>query len=140
MNFKDMLETLSMLSEATKETEKGRVHKAEPGGYGRKYDTDEEGDEKDGEKDAKKPAEKRGRGRPAKTGAHVSKPEDKKKQQEKEKASKDLQSFIVGNVPKKPSKELKNLPSKKHSLKEFFEQIDEERMLKIKLMDLNPSV
>ena len=125
-----MLDKLSVLSEATKETEKGRIHKAEPGGYGRKYDTDEEGDEKDGEKDAKKPQEKRGRGRPAKTGAHVSSPAEKKKQQDKEKASKDLQSFIVGNVPKKPSKELKNLPSKKHSLKEFFDQIDEERMLK----------
>ena len=58
-----MLDKLSVLSEATKETEKGRIHKAEPGGYGRKYDTDEEGDEKDGEKDAKKPQEKRGRGR-----------------------------------------------------------------------------
>lgn len=130
MNFKDMLETLSMLSEATKETEKGRVHKAEPGGYGRKYDTDEEGDEKDGDKDAKKPQEKRGRGRPAKTGAHVSSPAEKKKQKDKEEASKNLQSFIVGNVPKKPSKELKNLPSKKHSLKEFFDQIDSERMIK----------
>lgn len=130
MNFKDMLDKLSVLSEATKETPKGRIHKAEPGGYGRKYDTDEEGEEKDGDKDAKKPQEKRGRGRPAKTGAHVSSPAEKKKQQDKEKASKDLQSFIVGNVPKKPSKELKNLPSKKHSLKEFFEQIDEERMLK----------
>ena len=60
----------------------------------------------------------------------MSSPAEKKKQQDKEKASKDLQSFIVGNVPKKPSKELKNLPSKKHSLKEFFDQIDEERMLK----------
>jgi len=130
MNFKDMLETLSMLSEATKETEKGRVHKAEPGGYGRKYDTDEEGEEKDGDKDAKKPQEKRSRGRPAKTGAHVSSPAEKKKQKDKEEASKNLQSFIVGNVPKKPSKELKNLPSKKHSLKEFFDQIDQERLIK----------
>jgi len=129
MNFKDMLDKLSMLSEGTKETPTGRIHKAEPGGYGRKYDTDEEGEEKDGEKDAKKPAEKRGRGRPTKTGAHVSSPAEKKKQQEKEKASKDLQSFIVGNVPKK-SKELEKLPKKKHSLKEFFDQIDNERMIR----------
>lgn len=129
MNFKDMLDKLSLLSEATKETEKGRVHKADPGGYGRKYDTDEDGDEKDGDKDAKKPSEKRGRGRPAKTGAHVSSPAEKKTQQDREKASKDLQSFIVGNVPKK-STELDKLPKKKHSLKEFFEQIDEERMLR----------
>ena len=123
-----MLDKLTVLSEATKETPTGRVHKAEPGGYGRKYDTDEEGDEKDGDKDANKPAEKRGRGRPAKTGAHVSKPEDKKKQKEKEEAGKNLQSFISGK-PKK-SKELEKLPKKKHSLKEFFDQIDNERMLK----------
>jgi len=128
MNFKDMLDKLSVLSEATKETEKGRVHKADPGGYGRKYDTDEEGDEKDGDKDAAKPAEKRGRGRPSKTGAHASSPEEKKKQKGREEAGKALQSMI-GSAPKK-SKELEKLPKKKHSLKEFFEQIDEERMLK----------
>ena len=126
MNFKDMLETLSMLSEATKETEKGRVHKAEPGGYGRQYDTDEEGDE-DGDKDAKKPTEKRGRGRPAKTGAHASSPEEKKKQKGREEAGKALQSMI-GTAPKK-SKELEKLPKKKHSLKEFFDQIDQERLI-----------
>jgi len=123
MNFKDMLDKLSMLSEATKETEKGRVHKADVGGYGRKYDTDEEGDEKAGDKDAAKSTEKRGRGRPTKAGSTAD--TDKKYS-----GAKELQSFIVGNVPKKPSKELKNLPSKKHSLKEFFEQIDEERMIK----------
>lgn len=128
MNFKDMLDKLSVLSEATKETEKGRVHKADPGGYGRKYDTDEEGDEKDSDKDAAKPQEKRGRGRPSKTGAHVSSPEEKKKQKGREEAGKALQSMI-GSAPKK-SKELEKLPKKKHSLKEFFEQIDEERMLK----------
>ena len=61
MNFKDMLDKISQLSEAeTKETEKGRVHK---GDYGRHYDTDEEGDEK---KAAKAAAPKRGRGRPKK--------------------------------------------------------------------------
>ena len=128
MNFKDMLDKLSTLSEATKETEKGRIHKAEPGGYGRKYDTDDEGEEVGDKKDAKKPEEKRGRGRPSKTGAHVSKPEDKKKQKEKEEAGKNLQSYISGK-PKK-SKELEKLPKKKHSLKEFFDQIDQERMIK----------
>ena len=61
MNFKDMLDKISQLSEAeTKETEKGRVHK---GDYGRHFDTDEEGDEK---KKAKADAPKRGRGRPKK--------------------------------------------------------------------------
>ena len=64
MNFKDMLEKMSLLSEATKETPKGKVHTADAGGYGRKFDTDEEGDEKKADK--KEPAAKRGRGRPKK--------------------------------------------------------------------------
>lgn len=64
MNFKEMLEKISHLSEATKEKDGGRVHTADPGGYGRKFDTDEEGDEKKADK--KEPAAKRGRGRPKK--------------------------------------------------------------------------
>jgi hypothetical protein len=112
MNFKEMLETLSQLSEATKETGKGRVHTAEPGGYGRKFDTDEEGDEK---KD-KAPAVKRGRGRPKK-GA------DDSGEVKKYDNAKALQSFMIGNVPKK-SKELEKLPKKKHSLKEYFDALD----------------
>jgi hypothetical protein len=48
--------------EAVEKTARGVVHKAGAGGYGRKFDTDEEGDEKDNAK-----AEvKRGRGRPKK--------------------------------------------------------------------------
>ena len=64
MNFKEMLETMSLLSEATKEKDGGRVHTADPGGYGRKFDTDQEGEEKKADK--KEPAAKRGRGRPKK--------------------------------------------------------------------------
>jgi hypothetical protein len=137
MNFKDMLDKLSMLSEATKETEKGRVHKADPGGYGRKYDTDEEGEEKDGDKDAKKPTEKRGRGRPSKTGAHASSPEEKKKQKGREEAGKTLQSMI-GKAPKK-SKELDKLPKKKHSLKEYFDQIDAKALKEAEQITINPA-
>ena len=73
MDFKAMLNQLSQLSEATKETTTGRVHKAEPGGYGRVHDTDEEGEEKK-EKKAEGPKK---RGRPPKTGEH-SKEEQKK--------------------------------------------------------------
>jgi len=63
MDFRDLLQSLTSLSEATKETPKGKTHTADAGGYGRKFDTDEEGDEK------KKPAAtaaKRGKGRPKK--------------------------------------------------------------------------
>ena len=68
MDFKSMLNQLSQLSEATKETPTGRVHKADPGGYGRKFDTDEEGEEK--KKDEKKDDAPKKRGRPPATGEH----------------------------------------------------------------------
>jgi len=114
MNFKDMLDKLSLLSEATKETDKGRVHKADPGGYGLKYDSDEEGEEK--KDDKKEPAAKRGRGRPKK-GA------DDSGEVKKYDNAKKLQDFMIGNKPKK-SKELDKLPGKKHTLKDWFEMMD----------------
>jgi len=116
MDFKSMLQQLSVLSEATKETPTGRKHTAEPGGYGRKFDTDEEGDEK--KDDKKEPAAKRGRGRPKK-GADS----DTGKVAKYDNA-KNLQSFMIGNVPKK-SKDLEKLPKKKHSLKEWVQEIEE---------------
>ncbi len=101
------------VEEGTKETKHGRVHKAEPGGYGRKHDTDEHGDEKK-EKKAE-PEKKRGRGRPKKhsddTG-HV-KTYD---------FSKDLQSFMVGNLPK--GGKLPGKPGKKHKLKDWMEHVE----------------
>jgi hypothetical protein len=101
------------VEEGTKETKHGRVHKAEPGGYGRKHDTDEHGDEKK-EKKAE-PEKKRGRGRPKKhsddTG-HV-KTYD---------FSKDLQSFMVGNLPK--GGKLPGKPGKKHKLKDWIEHVE----------------
>lgn len=113
MNFKNLLSQLDQLSEATKETEKGRVHTAEPGGYGRKFDTDEEGDEKDDKK--KEPAVKRGRGRPKK-GA-----DSETGQVAKYDNAKNLQSFMVGNIPKKG---LPGKPGKKHSIKEWIEEVE----------------
>jgi hypothetical protein len=108
-----MLQQLSQLSEATKETEKGRVHTAEPGGYGRKFDTDDEGDEK--KDDKKEPAAKRGRGRPKK-GA-----DSETGQVAKYDNAKNLQSFMVGNLPKG---KLPGKPGKKHTLKDWVEQIE----------------
>jgi len=112
MDFKNILSHLTQLSEATKETEKGRVHKAEPGGYGRKYDTDEEGDEKK-EKKADKDAPKRGRGRPKKDSDETG---EKKKYD-----TKTLGSVFGG---KKPKKEVGKV-SKKHSLKEWVEEVEQ---------------
>ena len=110
-----MLQQLSQLSEGTKETEKGRVHKAEPGGYGRKFDTDEEGDE-DKKDNKKEPAAKRGRGRPKK-GA-----DSETGQVAKYDNAKGLQDYIVGNKPK--GKELDKLPKKKHSIKEWIQEVE----------------
>ena len=125
MNFKDMLETLGQLSEATEKTKTGVKHTADAGGYGRKFDTDEEGDEK--KKDAT-PAAKRGRGRPAKgsdeTG-NVKKYDDK----------------ALGNVfggGKKPKKEVGTV-SKKHSLKDWFERVNENFLAEAEQVTMEPA-
>ena len=108
MDLRDILTSLTSLSEATKETGKGKVHKADPGGYGRKYDTDEEGDEK-AEKKEKKPEEKKGRGRPKK--------DDGDKKYDTDELGK---AFGVGKPPKKPV----GSPSKKHTLKDWMEYVE----------------
>jgi len=110
MNFKDMLEKLSLLSEATKETPTGKIHKAEPGGYGRKFDTDEEGEEK---KAAKADAPKRGRGRPKK-GADDS-GEVKKY---------DFSAFGVKHGKDVKLPKYDKSKTTKHSLKEYFDDLD----------------
>jgi len=89
------------ITEGTKETGSGRIHRAEPGGYGRKLDTDDEGVE------VKPEAPKRGRGRPRK-GA------DSETGEVKDWDTETLQRWIVGSVPK-------NLPGKtgvKHKIKD----------------------
>lgn len=108
MNFKEMLEKISILSEDTKETEKGRVHKAEPGGYGRKHDTDEEGDEKKTDK----PEVKRGRGRPKKGSDETG----EVKKYEFDKLGKAMGG---GKAPKDKPK-----ATTKHTLKDWFEMMD----------------
>lgn len=133
MDFKAMLNQLSQLSEATKETPTGRVHKAEPGGYGRAHDTDEEGEEKK-EKKAEGPKK---RGRPPKTGEHSK--EEQKKAKDRDEAGKRLQSAIVGNLPKGHDKKKGTVvkgkaqsgeqkeagDKKKKSVKEWVEEIEQ---------------
>jgi hypothetical protein len=74
------------VDESAEETTRGRIHRAAPGGYGRKYDQD---DEEGGEKKAAAPKIDRGRGRPKKERQPFSGDEASK-----------LQSFVVGNKPK----------------------------------------
>lgn len=107
MDFKNILSQLSQLSEATKETGKGRVHTAEPGGYGRKDDEDDEG------KKVKADAPKRGRGRPKKN-ADAETGEEKKY---------DWSQFgVKKDVKLKPWDKSKTT---KHSLKEWVQEIED---------------
>ena len=133
MDMKNLLSKISELqqlnesavSEATKKTATGRVHTADPGGYGRKVDVDDEDDDKKGDsKKKKEPEVKRGRGRPPKSGAHTKDPAEIKKAKSREEAGKQLQSMIVGNKPAK-SKGLEKLAKTKHTLKDWIEEINE---------------
>ena len=108
MNFKDMLSTISQLSEATNEKEGGRVHTADAGGYGRKDDEDSDG------KKVKVDAPKKGRGRPKKDADASG--------EEKKYDTKSLGSVFGGG--QKPKKEVGKV-SKKHSLKEYFDQLED---------------
>ena len=87
MSLKSLIEKMdSIITEGTKETSTGRVHKAEPGGYGRKDDEDSEGKKVE-------PTVKRGRGRPKKNA------DSETGEVKKFDFAKDLQSFMVGNLP-----------------------------------------
>jgi hypothetical protein len=108
MDFKSLLSQLDQLNEATEKTKTGIKHTAEPGGYGRKDDEDEEGNKV---KDTS--AEKKGRGRPKK--ATSTSGEDKKY---------DFSAFGVnkGKDVKLPAHDKKK--TIKHSLKEYLDQLD----------------
>jgi hypothetical protein len=110
MDFKKLLSQLDQLHEADVK------HK---GTYGTSYQGDD--DEDDDKKTAPAPTEKRGRGRPKKAGGDAANAAGYS-------GAKDLQSMMVGNIPK-DSKELKKLPKTKHTLKDWIESIDEQMML-----------
>jgi len=110
MDFKSLLSQLDQLNEATDRSEPGKVkHTADPGGYGRKDDEDEEGNKV-------KPAstEKRGKGRPKKSTQTSG--EDNKY---------DFSAFGVkaGKDVKLPKYDKKK--TTKHSLKEYFDQLEQ---------------
>jgi hypothetical protein len=109
MDFKSLLSQLDQLNEATDKTKTGLKHTAEPGGYGRKDDEDEEGN-----KVKAASTEKRGKGRPKK--ATQTSGEDKKY---------DFSAFGVkaGKDVKLPKWDKKK--TTKHSLKEYFDQLDQ---------------
>ena len=125
MNFKDMLSKMSQLSEATDRSEPGKVkHSADPGGYGRKDDEDDEGNK------VKADAPKKGRGRPKKDAD--SSGEVKKY---------DFSAFGVkhGKDIKLPAHDKKK--TTKHSIKEYFDQIDasREKMYEAEQIQIKPA-
>lgn len=113
MDFTKLLASFDKLVQINEETGKYEKTKTSTGTqYTRKYDPDT--GETDTDTSSTAPA-KQGRGRPKKAGNDDSK---------KYSGAKDLQDYIVGNVPK-DSKDLKKLPKTKHSLKEYFDALDE---------------
>ena len=102
-----MLAKMSQLSEATEKTKTGVRHTAEPGGYGRKDDEDDEGNR------VKQDTAPRGRGRPKK--ATSTSGEDKKY---------DFSAFGVkaGKDIKLPAHDKKK--TTKHSIKEYIDQLE----------------
>ena len=112
MDFKNLLQSLDQLNEATEKTKTGLKHTAEPGGYGRKDDEDEEGNK------VKKDTAPRGRGRPKKDADETG--EVKKY---------DFSAFGVqhGKDVKLPKYDKKK--TTKHSLKDWIEAVDEQNMI-----------
>ena len=108
VNQTDMRQMLELMYEASKMADiKGKKH---TGSYGKHYDTDEEGEDKDSKKS--EPAEKKGRGRPKK---------DSTVDAGKWKGADDAASHIIGG---KAPKGKSNLPSKKHTLKDWIEHYE----------------
>jgi len=132
MDFKSILTQLSQLSEAETRKIAGRAY-----GGAAQHD-DEEDDDGTDTKKVKHDTPKRGRGRPPKTGAHTQSPEEKKRLKSREEAGKQLQSYIVGNQPKK-SKELEKLPKTKHSLKEWVEEVEQKYVTEAEQITMEPA-
>jgi hypothetical protein len=122
MNLKDMLAKMSQLSEATEKTKTGVKHTAEPGGYGRKDDEDDEGNK------VKAAPTQRGRGRPKKNADDSG--EVKKY---------DFSAFGVkhGKDVKLPAHDKKK--TTKHSLKDWIETIDQNMIAEGEQIEIKPA-
>jgi hypothetical protein len=123
MDIRDILKSFDQLTEGEKTvSDKGTVHKAGPGGYGNKHGSEDVKDQygqrigkaslaKMGKDDAPA-AVKRGKGRPPKNA-------DSSGEVKKYDSSELSKAMGMGKAPKATGK-----PSVKHSLKEYFEQLD----------------
>jgi len=112
------------VEESAEETPRGRIHRAAPGGYGRKYDQD---DEEGGEKKPAAPKIDRGRGRPKKEREPFSGDEASK-----------LQSYVVGNKPKSGLPGKAGVKHTKMADQEKAEKARERASAKDELDELSP--
>jgi hypothetical protein len=120
MDIRDILKSFDQLSEATTTTDKGTVHKSEPGGYGNKHGSEDVTDQYGkpvgrmslGKLGAQNEP-KRGKGRPPKNA-------DASGEVKKYDSTGLNKAMGIGKAPKPTGK-----PSVKHSLKEYFDQMDE---------------
>ena len=120
MDIRDILKSFDNLSEATTTTDKGTVHKAGPGGYGNRHGSEDVTDQY-GKPIARAslskmntaPPVKRGKGRPPKNA-------DASGEVKSYDSSALSKAMGMGKAPKPTGK-----PSVKHSLKEYFDQMDE---------------
>jgi hypothetical protein len=127
MDIRDILKSFDQLTEGEKTvSDKGTVHKASPGGYGNKHGSEDVKDQygqrigkaslaKMGKDDAPA-AVKRGKGRPPKNA-------DSSGEVKKYDSSELSKAMGMGKAPKATGK-----PSVKHSLKEYFDIMDEAKL------------
>lgn len=150
MDFKSLLAQLDQLNEATEKTKTGIKHTAEPGGYGRKDDEDDEG------KKVKADAPKKGKGRPkkdadasgetkkydfsafgVKAGKDVKLPKYDKKKSTVVKGKSQSHASNKVDDGTDPGEEPK--AKKKGSLKEYFDLLDQAMLAEAEQIQIKPA-
>ena len=150
MNMLDLMNKMTQLSEAKEKTKTGLKHTAEPGGYGRKDDEDDEGNK------VKSTAVKKGKGRPkkdaddsgetkkydfsafgVKSGKDVKLPKHDKKKTTVVKGK--SQSHASNKVDDGTGDEEPKTKAKKKGLKEYFDALDKAIMNESEQIQIKPA-
>ena len=150
MDFKSLLSQLDQLNEAKEKTKTGLKHTAEPGGYGRKDDEDDEGNK------VKSTAAKKGKGRPkkdaddsgetkkydfsafgVKSGKDVKLPKHDKKKTTVVKGK--SQSHAANKADDGTGDEEPKTKAKKKGLKEYFDALDRAIMNEAEQIQIKPA-
>ena len=150
MNMLDLMNKMTQLSEAKEKTKTGLKHTAEPGGYGRKDDEDDEGHK------VKAAAVKKGKGRPkkdaddsgetkkydfsafgVKSGKDVKLPKHDKKKTTVVKGK--SQSHAANKADDGTGDEEPKTKAKKKGLKEYFDALDKAIMNESEQIQIKPA-